>query len=1406
MVRRTTAFRACQGWNAPGLGIQHAWCALRRQITLLAALAILVLAWTLWRSVEVADESERRDAVVDTEQAAIQRTLERTLRESRSGVELPPTVAPPVVDSAPPLAFPAPTESIEPGSSEDQLPEGYALGNYRGAMQRAQRTTDTAPELVPNPGWLGAADAQDAILDQAAQSGREFTFAVLRVGPGADLQSLNRSLTSLGARIEGSTGSNVRARVPAERSALDRIATLPEVLGVGVVPPELKTDEAFVQSMLARPAGEQAPVYITLMAADPGGEWRRALTELGAVVGAYDRDLRSYTANLPAGSLAQVVAADFVMSVEPVRLVTTNHGSSVPAMGVDGFRSYDADAELFSGITGSGIAVGVLDTGLNTSHLDIAHGRASICGASLFAEGNENWDLWLDLNGHGTHVFGTIAGAGRVNPVLAGIAPGLSHLRFGKVLSSGGNGVDEDIRRGMDYLSRATSCTWRGAPSEAVKPLIVNMSLAAVALTHSGRGVGERKLDSVVHGHSQLYVVAQANSGLHGFSNLGTAKNSLAVGAVNDTGIIAWFSSHGPTADGRLAPNVVATGVGLTSARGSASISGHVTYSGTSMAAPSVSGVAALLMEARPEYQNRPALARARLMASAIRPHAYLESRAQLPADNTDGPGEFNNLYGLGLVSARTTLLSRDDPEGWLIGSATSSPDNDTYEYIDIEVPEGAGRLDVVLTWDEQPADTLTRSVLNNLDLWADQGADCAADACGEHASRSEIDNVEWLMIEDPVPGTYRIKVVPVEIYGESSTAAVAWKILRNDPVPELDVEIEDTSASANSEYITLDVTVNASHYVASGTTIHLGCPDLGKCSGLQFAFVPHRTRIDRRDGLEWTDPISEHRNRLAPIAIGEVVSGTPKRLQLRFLREDIREAEALVVTASAWNARAAAQSLSIGPGAANTGEPGDTTGPPENDSFVSSQLIASAAGEAPVDLLRASREPGERLVAADSRTVWFTWEAPTKGIYRFRLQSVQSHYLVDAHLTAFTGDTLVNLDVAATKVGHEISFPAQAGTVYRLRVAVDDEWRLPPVLLTWERADLRPANDDFAYAQMIEGDRGSLESSNEGATLESAEFMGGAAATVWYQWTAPADGWWRFHAAGPRMSVHVFVGEQIGELRLVSTPRWSRNTRRFPAKRGETYRIAVAARSAHDSVTEFELIWHPLDDVSSYVSENDAFADAIEIEGAEGLVDQIFEFSGSAYNYTVEHDEPVATGAGTGWWRWTAPSDGRFTWTMDGYNSAWLTIFTGDALDNLELVGSLRGGSALRLDATAGTRYWIAVGFSPETIGNSNFWAANLAWGADACQRRPRLGHGDCRRQRLFQGHAGLRDQGFERACGHRRKGLRLVALDCHGKRLAAILGGGASSLNDHIRLPRRYFRAYAHPQRTNVVRQWAC
>ena len=230
-------------------------------------------------------------------------------------------------------------------------------------MQRAPLTGALDADPPPNPPWLATAAGPDAILGQAVNSGRPFTFAVLRVRPRTDLQALDRALAGLGSRIDGNTGEYVRVRVPVERARLETVSGLPGVLGIGAVPPELKAGEAFVEETLSRPAGERVPVYITLMAPDPAGEWRQALSELGVTAGAYDPALRSYTANLPAAALAQVLEADFVLSVEPVPVVTANHASSVPVMGADGFRSYDAVAQRFSGFTGSGITVGVLTPG-----------------------------------------------------------------------------------------------------------------------------------------------------------------------------------------------------------------------------------------------------------------------------------------------------------------------------------------------------------------------------------------------------------------------------------------------------------------------------------------------------------------------------------------------------------------------------------------------------------------------------------------------------------------------------------------------------------------------------------------------------------------------------------------------------------------------------------------------------------------------------------------------------------------------------------------------------------------------------------------------------------------------------------------------------------------------------------
>ena len=245
----------------------------------------------------------------------------------------------------------------------------------------------------------------------------------------------------------------------------------------------------------------------------------------------------------------------------------------------------------------------------------------------------------------------------------------------------------------------------------------------------------------------------------------------------------------------------------------------------------------------------------------------------------------------------------------------------------------------------------------------------------------------------------------------------------------------------------------------------------------------------------------------------------------------------------------------------------------------------------------------------------------------------------------------------------------------------------------------------------MIEGASGSIESTNEGATLENLEFPGGVAATVWFSWTALEDGWVGFQAIGNNPRLLVFSGTRIAELRLLSQPDF-RSLAHVPVKRGETYRIAVAVTSANRSGTRFTLNWasHPVGSMLNTV--NDQFENAIEIDGLDEHEVQLFPQHFRIFQYSVQPGEPVATGVGTSWWSWTAPSDGRFTWRMDGSTAYQLTFLSGNALDNLMFVDSLRGGSTVVLDATAETQYWIALGRSPQSIGGGGRRPDTLTWG----------------------------------------------------------------------------------------------
>ncbi|MCY3841364.1 MAG: S8 family serine peptidase, partial [Gammaproteobacteria bacterium] len=577
--------------------------------------------------------------------------------------------------SAPPGFDPAP-----PTDHQATPPEGYSFTAYhevaRGPMTAEDFDREQAPE--DPPAWMAFGD--DAVAELAAASGRDWSFGWVKLAEEADLETLDALLAAHGGEVLGRAGDLVRARLPGDPSNLRAIAAAQSVAGLGAVPADRKITDT-LNERLATNIHEEVPVWITLMSDDPDGQWRRALMQLGADVGGFDPSIRSYAATIPLTALGPISQADFVLAVESIGRVVPTLEIAAPAMGADALRSYDAATGTFVGTGGASVTVGVMDTGLNIDHPDISSNRRSICGANFTggtALREEDQDLWLDFGHHGTHVAGIVLGNGAADANRVGMAPLIQDIRFAKAVSSYGTASALGWNRAMDWFATPTAC---GGDDVARKALVINSSLGVTSDIWAGRSVVERKIDASVWAARQLFVTSAGNSSSAASSSMAGAKNVLSVGAAQNIGDIAAFSSQGPTLDGRLMPKIVGTGVSVASARGRGARGGYNVYSGTSMSSPAVVGVAALVMDAIPELKEEPAALRARLMASAVKPDAFLGHAGAFPLDNTNGPGAINNVYGLGKVSARTAVLTRDAEDGWIGGTAAFDLDASGHVY-----------------------------------------------------------------------------------------------------------------------------------------------------------------------------------------------------------------------------------------------------------------------------------------------------------------------------------------------------------------------------------------------------------------------------------------------------------------------------------------------------------------------------------------------------------------------------------------------------------------------------------------------------------------------------------------------------------------------------------------------------
>lgn len=283
------------------------------------------------------------------------------------------------------------------------------------------------------------------------------------------------------------------------------------------------------------------------------------------------------------------------------------------------------------GARGQGITWAVMDTGIDQGHPHFQY----LTGGNIAAawdctkRGAVRPDTGPDINGHGTHVAGIIAGGmkgvgGDPDCNLLAVAPKARLITY-KVLGDDGGGNDAWIIKAIDHI-------W--AANEQARRLVIqgaNLSLGG-PFDITSFGCGDSPLCASLFRlirQGVLVVLAAGNEGsgeiiVDGNTisvaldlSIGDPANldeGIAVGSVHPTlphryGT-SYFSSRGPTADGRVKPDVVAPGERIWSCRsggrGTTQEALYIDLSGTSMAAPHVSGLLAAYLSVRTEFIGYP--------------------------------------------------------------------------------------------------------------------------------------------------------------------------------------------------------------------------------------------------------------------------------------------------------------------------------------------------------------------------------------------------------------------------------------------------------------------------------------------------------------------------------------------------------------------------------------------------------------------------------------------------------------------------------------------------------------------------------------------------------------------------------------------------------------------------------
>ncbi|HJT97334.1 MAG TPA: S8 family serine peptidase, partial [Rhodanobacteraceae bacterium] len=681
----------------------------------------------------------------------------------------------------------------------------------------------------------------DAALVGAAPATATSNYAIVQFNPGR-LAEQRKALEARGVTFLGYV-PNHAYYVRLGHSSLDEINRDANVRWAGALAPAFKLDPQLWTNARVDSAAKQADgsyeVMINAFAGVSSAEVAEAIEKLVPGVRITQRSERAQAlpyvrAAVSVQSLDALIRAatgiegvSFVSPWIPTHTMNSGaigaiQGNATGACGGSG--PICGPAPIWDhGIFGSGQIAGIADSGTTPNaawfttldkgagpHFEITftddpppvlpnvgslHPDSKILGYWLQPGGPTNYDY---TSGHGTHTTGTIvgdaAGTFGANTYLAA-TPSAANHDLADGMAPNAQLLFQDI--GPDDPRSVIIIDFEGT---------LDQSYAGGARIHSdswGAGTSgqytsdDANVDTATRRHEdQLVIIAAGNdqAGAMAVGSPGNSKNSVTVAALGHAGSLtkAGFSNSGPTADGRMKPDVSAPGSSTVSARFGTNVDGTATapltatISGTSMATPTIAGNTILLRQFLTDgwYPRGEKTAADAMIPTGAAMKAILLNGTN-PINSTSWPSTgtgWGRAWLDGNLWFKSTMPNGDDSKRLRLFERPNAAGLETGEVNEYTIANvGAGvELRATLTWFDAPAAPGSASTLiNNLDLevvgpdsTVYLGNHFSSGASSPGGTADAKDTVEQVRFTAPAAGSYTFRVKGTDVPGDGESGS----------------------------------------------------------------------------------------------------------------------------------------------------------------------------------------------------------------------------------------------------------------------------------------------------------------------------------------------------------------------------------------------------------------------------------------------------------------------------------------------------------------------------------------------------------------------------------------------------------------------------------------------------------